>query len=101
MQFRRSQGRGLFLAYVCAAYAAIFAVAPLLSTASSASAGASRRALPTFEQADRDHDGAVSRFESRAVRTLLEARQFQDADVNGDGRIDAAEYQKMISKETQ
>jgi hypothetical protein len=99
MQFRRSQGRGLFLAYLCASYAAILAAAPLLSSAGSASTGASHRPLPTFEQADRNHDGAVSRFESRAVRALLEPEQFRDADLDGDGRIDAAEYQRIISKE--
>lgn len=71
--------------------------APLLHSLSSAnaSAGASRRPLPTFEQADRNRDGYVSRFESRAVRGLSEG--FERADRNGDGRIDKVEYARALA----
>jgi Ca2+-binding EF-hand superfamily protein len=69
--------------------------APLLSSVDSASAGASRRPLPTFEQADRNRDGYVSRFESRAVRGLSES--FERSDSNGDGRIDKVEYARALA----
>ena len=69
--------------------------APLLSSLSSASAGAARRPLPTFERADRNQDGFVSRFEARAVRGLSES--FERADGNGDGRIDKVEYARALA----
>ncbi len=69
--------------------------APLLGSLTSASAGASRRPLPTFEQADRNHDGYVSRFESRAVRGLSES--FERSDSNGDGKIDKVEYARALA----
>ena len=69
--------------------------APLLGSLTSASAGASRRPLPTFEQADRDRDGYVSRFESRAVRGLSES--FERSDSNGDGKIDKVEYARALA----
>jgi Ca2+-binding EF-hand superfamily protein len=71
--------------------------APLLNSLSSASAsaGASRRPLPIFEQADRNQDGYVSRFESRAVRGLSD--RFESADSNGDGRIDKVEYARALA----
>ena len=73
--------------------------APLLHSLSSASAsvGASRRPLPTFEQADRNRDGYVSRFESRAVSELVDAERFERADRNGDGRIDKDEYARVLA----
>ena len=73
--------------------------APLLHSLSSAnaSAGASRRPLPTFEQADRNRDGYVSRFESRAVRGLVEVEEFERADRDGDGRIDRDEYARALA----
>jgi Ca2+-binding EF-hand superfamily protein len=73
--------------------------APLLHSLSSAnanaSAGASRRPLPTFEQADRNQDGYVTRFESRAVRGLADS--FERADSNGDGKIDKVEYARALA----
>lgn len=73
--------------------------APLLHSLSSAnaSAGASRRALPTFEQADRNRDGYVSRFESRAVSELVDVERFERADRDGDGRIDKDEYARALA----
>ncbi len=69
--------------------------APLLASMESASAGASRRPLPTFEQADRNRDGYVSRFEALAVRGLSES--FERADGNGDGKIDKVEYARALA----
>jgi Ca2+-binding EF-hand superfamily protein len=94
---RQRQGRALFLTYICGSFAAVLMAAPLLNSLSSASAsaGASRRPLPTFEQADRNQDGYVSRFESRAVRGLVES--FERADRNGDGRIDKVEYARALA----
>jgi Ca2+-binding EF-hand superfamily protein len=66
-------------------------------SSANASAGASRRPLPTFEQADRNQDGYVSRFESRAVRALLESDSFERADSDGDGRIDQVEYARALA----
>jgi hypothetical protein len=92
---RQHQGRALFLTYICGSYAAVLMAAPLLGSLGSASAGASRRPLPTFEQADRNRDGYVSRFESRAVRGLSES--FERSDSNGDGKIDKVEYAKALA----
>ena len=92
---RQRQGRALFLTYICGSYAAVLMAAPLLGALSSASAGASRRPLPTFEQADRDRDGFVSRFEARAVRGLSE--RFEGYDSNGDGKIDRVEYARALA----
>ena len=98
---RQHQGRALFLTYICGSFAAILVVAPLLHSLSSAnanaSAGASRRPLPTFEQADRNRDGYVSRFESRAVRGLVDIEGFERADRDGDGRIDRDEYTRALA----
>ena len=69
--------------------------APLLGSVDSASAGASRRPLPTFEQADRNKDGFVSHFEARAVRGLSES--FERSDGNGDGKIDKVEYARALA----
>ena len=73
--------------------------APLLHSLSSvnASAGASRRPLPNFEQADRNRDGYVSRFESRAVSGLVDVEDFERADRDGDGRIDRDEYARVLA----
>jgi len=94
---RQHQGRALFLTYICGSFAAVLMAAPLLHSLSSAnaSAGASHRPLPTFEQADRNQDGYVSRFESRAVRGLTDS--FERADSNGDGRIDKVEYARALA----
>jgi hypothetical protein len=92
---RQRQGRALFLTYICGTYAAVLLAAPMLGALSSASAGASGRPLPTFEQADRNKDGYVSHFEARAVRGLSES--FENADRNGDGRIDKVEYARALA----
>ncbi len=81
--------------FICGSYAAVLMAAPLIGSVESASAGASRRPLPTFEQADRNKDGYVSRYESRAVRGLTD--NFERSDSNGDGRIDKVEYAKALA----
>jgi len=95
MKTRRRQGRGLFLTFICGSYAAVLMAAPLIGSVDSASAGASRRPLPTFEQADRNQDGFVSRFESRAVRGLSES--FERSDSDGSGKIDKVEYARALA----
>jgi EF hand len=95
MKTRQRQGRALFLTYICGSYAAVLMAAPMLSAFGSASAGASRRPVPTFEQADRNKDGFVSRFEARAVRGLSES--FERSDFNSDGKIDKVEYARALA----
>jgi hypothetical protein len=51
--------------------------------------------MPTFQQADRNKDGYVSRFEARAVRGLSES--FERSDSNGDGKIDQVEYARALA----
>jgi hypothetical protein len=95
MKTRQRQGRALFLTFICGSYAAILMAAPMLGSVDSASAGASRRPLPTFEQADRNQDGFVSHFEARAVRGLSDS--FERADADGDGKIDKVEYARALA----
>ncbi|HEX7250384.1 MAG TPA: EF-hand domain-containing protein [Burkholderiales bacterium] len=92
------QGRTLFLTYLCCAWVAVLLAIPLASAMEPASGGATRLPAPAFEWVDRDHDGTVSRLESAAVRGLL--TRYSQADLDGDGRIDRAEYVQAMRGKT-
>lgn len=89
------QGRTLFLAYLCCAWAAVLLAIPLASAMEPASGGATRLRAPTFDWVDRDHDGFVGRLESAAVRGLL--TRYSQADADGDGRLDRAEFAQALA----
>lgn len=93
MQHRKRQGRQLFLAYLCAAWAAIFLAAPLVAALEPASAGAS--GAGAFREADADGDGIVSPAEAARVPGLssVHAR----ADANADGDLDRAEFRRALT----
>lgn len=88
------QGRTLFLTYLCSAWVAVLLAIPLASAMEPASGGATRTRVPTFEWVDRDHDGSVSRLESAAVRGLI--TRYSQADADGDGRLDRAEFAQAL-----
>jgi hypothetical protein len=55
---------------------------------------------PTFEQADANKDGAVSRDEAVAAKALHNT-SFDTADQNKDGRLSKVEYDAAIKASTQ
>ncbi len=93
MQHRKRQGRQLFLAYLCAAWAAIFLAAPLVAALEPASSGGGR--ADAFRAADADGDGIVSPAEAARVPGLssVHAR----ADVNADGNLNRAEFRRALA----
>jgi len=92
MQHRKRQGRQLFLAYLCAAWTAIFLAAPLVVALEPASAGAGADA---FREADSDRSGALSPAEAARVPGLsaVHAR----ADRNADGDLDRFEFLRALA----
>ena len=95
MRTRQTQGRALFLTYICGSYVAILLAAPLVNSFASASAGASRLGYPAFERLDRDKDGFIDKPEAAALRGLLAS--FERADANRDGRLDKVEYARALA----
>ncbi len=113
--------RIFFLAYVCAAYAAILVAAPLVrafepsakagqqaaagsasrggsasrARASGASAGGSSR-IRSFDECDRNHDGFLDKSEAGGVPGL--SANFERADANKDGRLDRSEFQRALGR---
>jgi len=52
---------------------------------------------PSFDQVDKNKDGAIEKNEAKAVKGL----DFKAADTDGDGKISPAEYQTAQSKSGQ
>ena len=92
MRYRRSQGRRLFLAYLCCAWVAILMAAPLVSALEPASAGASRNA---FLDADADGDSYVSPAEAARIAGLSSV--FGRADANADERLNRVEFYRALA----
>jgi hypothetical protein len=93
MRQRRTQGRQLFLAYLCCAWIAILMAAPLVSALEPASAGASRGS--SFLDADANGDGYVSPAEAARVAGL--SPFFSRADANADERLNRAEFYRALA----
>ncbi len=59
-------------------------------------AGASMAALPTFHEVDTNGDGKITMKEASSHEGLMTS--FDKADVDRDGLLSKAEYQKLISR---
>ena len=59
-------------------------------------AGASMAALPAFNDVDANGDGKITMKEASSIEGLMAA--FDKADVDRDGLLSEAEYQKLKAK---
>ena len=59
-------------------------------------AGASLAALPTFAEVDTNGDGKITMKEASSHEGLMTT--FDKADVDRDGLLSKAEYQKLVSQ---
>jgi Ca2+-binding EF-hand superfamily protein len=59
-------------------------------------AGASMAALPAFNDVDANGDGKITMNEASSIEGLMAA--FDKADVDRDGLLSKAEYQKLKAK---
>ena len=59
-------------------------------------AGASMAALPTFDEVDANGDGKITMKEASSHEGLM--TKFDKADVDRDGLISKAEYEKLITQ---
>ena len=96
-QKRLREQRSAFLAFVVLALVYLLAGLPIVyrSLAVSAAYAAPQR-LPAFTTLDRNHDGYVD--SSEAAPWPAYAGAFAWADVNGDGRLNPAEYRAALRK---
>ena len=79
--------------------AAVAALIPLGATALAGDYGSKDKAgaSASFKQLDANKDGKISQAEAAVDSTIV----FSTADVNGDGYIDATEWQAAMSKKQQ
>lgn len=99
--------RNVFLMYMGTCVVALMCALPIVAAqtppqqqaskkdAPSAAAGASRpAAIPSFKQADRNHDGLLDKSETFVIPGL--SANFERADTNKDGKLDEVEFARGL-----
>lgn len=96
-QKRLREQRSAFLAFMVLALVYLLAGLPIVYRSLAVSAAyVAPRGLPAFAMLDRNHDGYVD--SSEAAPWPAYAGAFAWADVNGDGRLDPAEYRAAMNR---
>ena len=97
MNQRLRQERSVFLLFLGAMFVSLMSALPIVTVTlpSARPAQLEPRAVVTFEQLDRNHDGYVDRGEALALPQL--DRVFNEADRRPDGRLDKVEYAKALA----
>ncbi|HYR36048.1 MAG TPA: hypothetical protein VEQ87_17275 [Burkholderiales bacterium] len=97
MNQRLRQERSVFLLFLGAMFVSLMSALPIVTVTlpSARHSQLEQRAVVTFEQLDRNHDGYVDRGEALALPQL--DRVFNEADRRPDGRLDKIEYAKALA----
>lgn len=84
------------LAAIALAGFGLMAAHAMAEKAQDAPAAAGKEKVAVFDRLDADKDGFVSAAEAKQMKGLSES--FGAADRNGDGRLDAAEFEALGTK---